>query len=65
MNAVNLSVNIGYANKESVKIMIRKARDGAKALGVNANILEKETVGGILGKAKNQANAINRLVKGV
>ncbi len=64
MNAVNLSVSIGYANKESVKIMIRKARDGAKALGVKANILEKETVGGILGKAKAQADAINSLVKG-
>lgn len=64
MGAVNLSVGVGYPNKESVKIMIRKARDGAKTLGVERNILEKETVGSILGKAKAQADALKGLFKG-
>ena len=62
-NALNLSVNSGYPNKDSIKIMIQKAYRNAKNLAVNADILTKDTVGSILAKASSQASALAGVLK--
>ena len=62
-NALNLSVNAGYPNKESIKIMIQKAYQNAKNLAVNADILTKDTIGSTLAKATGQASALANVLK--
>lgn len=61
--ALNLSVNAGYPNRESIKIMVQKAYRSAFNLAVNADILTKETVGRILAKANSQAGALAGTLK--
>jgi large subunit ribosomal protein L10 len=62
-NALNLSVNAGYPNRDSIKIMIQMAYRNAKNLAVNAEIVTKETVGSILAKANGQASALASVLK--
>jgi len=62
-NALNLSVNAGYPNRDSIKIMIQMAYRNARNLAVNAEIVTKETVGSILAKASNQASALASVLK--
>jgi len=62
-SALNLAVNAGYPNKESIKIMIQKAYQNAKNLAVNADILTKDTIGGTLAKASGQASALANVLK--
>jgi large subunit ribosomal protein L10 len=62
-NALNLSVNAGYPNRDSIKIMIQMAYRNAKNLAVNAEIVTKETVGSILAKANGQAGALASVLK--
>jgi len=61
--ALNLSVNAGYPNRDSIKIMIQMAYRNAKNLSVNAEIVTKETVGSILAKANGQAGALASVLK--
>ncbi len=53
--ALNLSVNIGYANKESVKIMIVSAFRNAKYIAIERDIYEKDVIGDVMAKYKNIA----------
>ncbi|MBI4167637.1 MAG: 50S ribosomal protein L10 [Candidatus Aenigmarchaeota archaeon] len=53
--ALNLSVNIGYVNKESVKIMIANALRNAKYIAIEHNVYEKEVIGDLLAKHKHIA----------
>ena len=62
-NALNLSVNAGYPNRDSIRIMIQMAYRNAKNLAVNAEIVTKETVGSILAKANGQAGALASVLK--
>jgi len=62
-SALNLAVNAGYPNKESIKIMIQKAYQNAKNLAVNADILTKDTIGCTLAKASGQASALANVLK--
>ena len=62
-SALNLSVNAGYPNKESIKIMIQKAYSNAMNLAVNAEIPTKGSIGMILAKATGRAGALAELLK--
>jgi len=62
-SALNLSVNAGYANSASIRIMIQMAYRKAMNLAINAEIVTKETVGSILAKANGQANALAEALK--
>ena len=62
-SALNLSVNAGYPNRDSIRIMIQKAYRNARNLAINAEIVSKETVGSILAKATGQANALAEALK--
>ncbi len=53
--ALNLSVSIGYPNKDSVKVMIANAFRNAKYIAVENNVYEKEIIGDIMAKYKNVA----------
>ncbi len=56
--ALNLSVNVGYPNKESVRIMISNAFRNAKHIATERGIYEKEVMGDIMAKYKNIAENI-------
>jgi large subunit ribosomal protein L10 len=57
-HALNLSVNIGYPTKESIKILLIKAYQHAKSLGVNAKILDKGVVEDLINKASAEAQVL-------
>lgn len=57
--AVNLSVNSGYPTKETIKIMIGKAFMSAKAVGLEAKVLDKGIIEELLGRAKLQAEILD------
>jgi large subunit ribosomal protein L10 len=50
-SALHLSVNSVYFARESIELLLRKARDDAFRLSVNENIPTKNTVSAILRKA--------------
>ncbi|MBI3413251.1 MAG: 50S ribosomal protein L10 [Candidatus Aenigmarchaeota archaeon] len=58
--ALNLSVNVGYPNKESVKVMIANAFRNAKHIATEKGIYEKEVMGDIMAKYKNIAENMKR-----
>jgi large subunit ribosomal protein L10 len=62
-NALNLAVFAGIFNKESTAIMIQKAFREAKAVSIESEFIEPETIGEILAKAESQAHALKALVK--
>jgi large subunit ribosomal protein L10 len=59
--ALNLCVNVCYPNKESIKILLRKAYQNGKNLGIKAEILDEEVIEDLIGKANSQA----QMLKGV
>ncbi len=63
-HALNLSVNVCYPNKESIKILIQKGFHNAKNLGINAEIFEKGVIEDLLSRAEVQAKALKSKVGG-
>lgn len=63
MYALNLCVDVCYPNKESIKILLRKAYQHGKNLGINAKILDKGVVEDLVGKANSQAKMLKGVVK--
>ena len=61
--AMNLAVKVGYACKDTIKALIRKAYSDASALADSQDILTNENVGKILAKAEAQANVLKKKVK--
>lgn len=61
--AVNLSVNTGYPTAFTVELMLQKAFSEARSLCVEAQILEKDFIDGVLLKAIRGAQHIQRLVE--
>ncbi len=59
-NALNLSVNLGYANKDSVKVMIANAFRNAKYVAIENGVYEKEVMGNIMAKYMNVAENMKR-----
>lgn len=60
LRAIDMSVNIGYPNKESVRIMISNAFRNAKYIATEKGIYEKEVMGNIMAKYKNVADNMKR-----
>jgi large subunit ribosomal protein L10 len=56
--AFNVAVEIAYITKETLPALIARGYRGAKAVALEANIMNSETVSDILGKANAQANAL-------
>jgi len=61
--ALNLSVNIRYLNKESIKLLIQKVYQEGKNLGINAGILDKDIVEDLIEKANIQAQNLRGILK--
>ena len=58
--AFNLSVEIAYPTKDNINALIAKAFRGAKAVGVEGGVLEKEIVGDVLAKVNAQASVLKK-----
>jgi len=56
--AVNLSVNVGYPTGLTIKLMLQKAFNEARALCTDAGILEKDFIDDILLKAIREAKSL-------
>jgi large subunit ribosomal protein L10 len=63
VSALNLCVNVCYPNKESIKILITKAYQHGKNLGLNAAILDEGIVEDLIAKAVTQASALKERLK--
>ncbi len=59
-SALGVSVNIGYPNRESVRVMAVSACRNARFLAVEHSIYEKEVVGDIAAKCKNTAESMKK-----
>jgi large subunit ribosomal protein L10 len=59
-HGINLSVNTNYPTKQTIDIMIQKTFMEAKALCVNADILEKDFIDDVLKKAIRQSIALEK-----
>ncbi|MBI5798124.1 50S ribosomal protein L10 [Candidatus Woesearchaeota archaeon] len=58
--ALNLAVKIGYASKDTIKILIRKAHGDASALADSKDIMTSDNIAKLLAKADAQANALKK-----
>jgi large subunit ribosomal protein L10 len=61
--AFNIAVEIAYFTKETVPALVAKGYRNAKAVALEANIINSATVSEILGKADSQARAVKAMVK--
>jgi len=61
--ALNLCVNVCYPNEESIKILLRKAYQYGKNLGINAKILDRGVVEDLVGKGRSQAQVLKEMLK--
>lgn len=59
--AVNLSVNTGYPTKFTIEMILQKAFVEARALCIDANILEKHFIDDVLLKAIREAKALEKI----
>ena len=55
---MNLAVEIAYASKDTIMILIQKASSQAKNLGMEAAILNEETTALLLAKAEAEAQSV-------
>jgi len=56
--AMNLALNVGYPTKETIKILIGKAFNDAKVLGLEQNIIDEGVIDELVGKAERHANGV-------
>jgi len=63
LHALNLSVNVGYINKESIKLLIQKAYYECKNLGINAKILDSKIIDELIKGAEAQAETLKSVLK--
>jgi large subunit ribosomal protein L10 len=61
--ALNLCVNTSYPTKESIRILLQKAYMNSKNLGVNAKILDKGIVEGLVERANISAQILKGMLK--
>lgn len=61
--AMNLALNAGVVNKETIEHFLAKVASEARNLALNANIYDRETVDVILAEASREAAALEALVK--
>lgn len=56
--AFNLAIEIAYPTKQTMQLLIGKAHNDAKALGISQNIFEKGIIEVLLGKAEMQMKSL-------
>ena len=61
--AFNLAFNIDYYTHDNIPLFLSKANSEARALARAANIITKDTVGEVLGKAKSHADELKKHIK--
>ncbi len=61
-DAFKLTIGIGYATKDNIKLLLAKANSEAEALIKIAGVLTEDNVKGELGKANRQAKNLGKLV---
>ncbi len=61
--AFNLAIEISYPSKDTIAVLIGKANNDAKALGIAQNILEKGIIESLLGKADAQMKSLKAEAK--
>jgi large subunit ribosomal protein L10 len=61
--AFNLAVNSAYYCEATIELLVSKSFNEAKAVSIEANIVNKATVADLLGKAKHTAQNIKLQVK--
>ena len=62
-SAFNLTFNVKYFTKANVELFLSKAFNNAKALGVEAMILDRGIVEDIIARASGQAKVLSSYVK--
>jgi len=62
-DSLNLSVNVCYFNKESIKFLIQRGFKDSKNLGLNAKILDKNIIDDLVRKAELQAHNLKDILK--
>jgi len=62
-HALNLCINTYYPNKKSIKILIRKAYQNGKNLGINTEILDSGIIEDLSKKANVQARVLKDKLK--
>jgi len=62
-HALNLCVNVCYPNEESIRVLLRKAYQNGKNLGINVEILDRGIVEGLVEKANSQAQMLKGMLK--
>ena len=58
--AFNLAVNSAYTTKETIGVLLGKAHNDAKNLGLSQNIFAKELMGALLAKAQAQMSSVKQ-----
>src|SRR3989338_4752048 len=61
--AFNLAVETAYPTKLTIPVLLGKAHNDAKGLGISQNILEKGIIESLLGKAQMQMNSLKSSAK--
>ncbi len=61
--AMYLAIEVGYADKTTINLLINKAYRSASDLADNLGIITNENVGKILGKAEGQAEHLKEVLK--
>ncbi len=61
--AFNLAVYSGYPTKETINVLIGKAFNDAKALGLSQNIIDEGIIDELLGKAERSALSLKSTAK--
>ncbi|MFH1642193.1 MAG: 50S ribosomal protein L10 [Nanoarchaeota archaeon] len=56
--AVNLSVSAAYPTKDTIQLLISKSFNDAKAIGLSQNIIDKDIIDCLLGKAERQMQSL-------
>jgi large subunit ribosomal protein L10 len=59
-DAMNLAVKIGYASKDTIKVLIQKAHKEASGLADSQSILTSDNVSKILAKAEAHAESVKK-----
>ncbi|RLJ02919.1 MAG: 50S ribosomal protein L10 [Candidatus Aenigmatarchaeota archaeon] len=61
--AFNLSLNSGFLTEETAPLMILKAFNEAKSVGLEAGVLEKGVIEDLIARASAEANSLNIMIQ--
>lgn len=62
LRAFQLSIGVAYPTKSNIEMLLQKAFTSSKAVSLEAGIVTKATIGGLLAKANAQAVSLSAMV---